>query len=47
VVAQSAEAGSSSTRMVLYPKNTNNNAEITNQITFNARIGYEAGSSYT
>jgi hypothetical protein len=47
VVAQAAESGSGSTRMILYPKTTNNNTDVINQAIFNSRLGYEAGTTLT
>ena len=47
IVAQASEAGSGSTRMILYPKTVNNNAELVNQAMFNARLGYETGTILT
>lgn len=47
VTAQASEAGSTSTRLVMYPKTINNNAEVINQAIFNSRLGYEPGTTLT
>lgn len=33
--------------MLLYPKTTNNNADVINQAMFNSRLGYEPATTLT